>query len=211
MSGAWSHVLPAFALGFALGAAPGPVQVLILSETARRGFGGGLRVMLGANGALFVVLIALAFGFSVLTPSEDVLRVLRIAGGAFLVWLSAAELRSLRGEARGVERPIRRGGLGPTALGVASVIVNPGAWIFFGTTAASVVAAAALDGGRRAALVAGVAMTIGVSLSDLTFTLVGSGGRRVIGDAKLLRIRVGLAVVLGAIGVGFALRGLGVL
>ena len=32
---AWSdHVPPAFALGSALGAAPGPVQLLLLTETA---------------------------------------------------------------------------------------------------------------------------------------------------------------------------------
>ena len=35
---AWSdHVVPAFALGAALGAAPGPVQLLILNETAQHG------------------------------------------------------------------------------------------------------------------------------------------------------------------------------
>src|SRR5436309_2304000 len=70
---AWGeHVSSAFALGFALGAAPGPVQVLILSETARRGFSGGLRVMLGANGTLFAVMVALALGFSSLTPGPRV-------------------------------------------------------------------------------------------------------------------------------------------
>lgn len=41
---AWNdHILPTFLLGAALGAAPGPVQLLILSETAKgglaRGFG----------------------------------------------------------------------------------------------------------------------------------------------------------------------------
>ena len=66
---AWSeHVAPAFALGAALGAAPGPVQLLILSETARHGIGQGFQVMLGANGMLFVVLVTMALGFSTIDP-----------------------------------------------------------------------------------------------------------------------------------------------
>jgi threonine/homoserine/homoserine lactone efflux protein len=52
-----SELVPAFLLGFALGAAPGPVQLLILSQTARLGILGGLRVMLGANGTLLVVMM----------------------------------------------------------------------------------------------------------------------------------------------------------
>ena len=94
---AWSeHVAPAFALGAALGAAPGPVQLLILSETARHGIGQGFRVMLGANGMLFVILVTMALGFSTIDPSPDVLRVLRVVGGLFLVYLAVNELRFLR-------------------------------------------------------------------------------------------------------------------
>ena len=61
----------AFALGFALGAAPGPVQLLILSETAKRGLEGGLRVMLGANLTLFGILLILALGFASLEPKTE--------------------------------------------------------------------------------------------------------------------------------------------
>jgi threonine/homoserine/homoserine lactone efflux protein len=93
----WSeHVVPAFALGAALGAAPGPVQLLILGETARHGIGAGFRVMLGANGMLFVVLATLALGFSTVEPSPEVVRGLRVVGGLFLVYLAVNELRTLR-------------------------------------------------------------------------------------------------------------------
>ena len=94
---AWSeHVVPAFALGAALGAAPGPVQLLILNETAAHGIVRGLRVMLGANGTLFVVLATLAVGFSTVEPSPAVVRALRIVGGSFLLWLAVDELRTIR-------------------------------------------------------------------------------------------------------------------
>jgi threonine/homoserine/homoserine lactone efflux protein len=209
MNDVYEHAWAAFALGFALGAAPGPVQLLILSETARRGFSGGLRVMLGANGTLLLVMIVLAFGFSSLEPGEGLLRALRVIGGAFLVYLAIEELRSLRHEARTDvvgDPPATR--MGPTLRGIVSVLLNPGAWIFFATTASAVVADATVDGGRDAAIVAAIAMSAGVSCSDLLFTMVGSGGRRLVGDRGLRWIRGVLSIGLAAIGIAFIWQGL---
>jgi threonine/homoserine/homoserine lactone efflux protein len=203
-----SHIAPAFALGFALGAAPGPVQLLILTETAKRGFSGGVRVMLGANGTLFLVMVALAFGFSSLAPGEGVLRGLRVVGGGFLIYLAAEELRKLRVEVRDPAAGGPIGTLGPTMRGVVSVILNPGAWIFFATTASAVIGDATANGGRDAALAAAVAMTIGVSASDFTFTALGSGGRRLVGDRGLHWVRGALSVGLATIGIAFILQGL---
>jgi threonine/homoserine/homoserine lactone efflux protein len=210
MNDVYEHAWAAFALGFALGAAPGPVQLLILSETARRGFSGGLRVMLGANGTLLAIMIVLAFGFSSLAPGEGLLRALRIVGGGFLVYLAVEELRSLRHEARvdpAEDVAPETRSMGPTLRGIVSVLLNPGAWIFFATTASAVIADATADGGRDAAIVAAVATAIGVSCSDLLFTLVGSGGRRLVGDRGLRWIRGVLSVGLAAIGLAFIWQG----
>jgi len=209
MSVGGAGVGAAFALGFALGAAPGPVQLLILSETAKRGLEGGLRVMLGANLTLLGVLVILALGFASLEPGPGVIRTLQAVGGSFLVWIGVVELRSIRDEARStVEAPSQRAvaQLGPTAKGVAAVLLNPGAWVFFATTASALMANATSDGGTGAALAAAVAMAIGVSCSDLTFTILGSGGRRLFGERGLRWIRMGLAVLLVAIGVAFVTR-----
>jgi threonine/homoserine/homoserine lactone efflux protein len=200
-------LLPAaYALGFALGAAPGPVQVLILSETAKRGFAGGLRVMLGANLTILGVLVVLALGVAALAPADATLRFLRIAGGIAIAWIGVAELRSLREETSVVQPRPRR--LGPTSLGVVSVILNPGAWIFLATTASAVLAGAANVGGRDAAVLAAVAMAAGVSSSDIVFAALGSGGRRIIGDRGLRWVRGALAALLLAIGAGFVWQGL---
>jgi len=213
MSVGGAGVGAAFALGFALGAAPGPVQLLILSETAKRGLEGGLRVMLGANLTLFGILVVLALGFASLEPGPGVIRTLQAVGGSFLVWIGVVELRSIRDEARStVDAPSLRAvaRLGPTAKGVAAVLLNPGAWIFFATTASALIANATSDGGTGAALAAAVAMAIGVSCSDLTFTILGSGGRRLFGERGLRWIRMGLAALLVVIGVAFvtqAIRG----
>jgi threonine/homoserine/homoserine lactone efflux protein len=204
-----SHVGAAFALGFALGAAPGPVQLLILTETAKRGISGGVRVMLGANGTLFLVMVALAFGFSSLAPGEGLLRGLRVVGGGSLIFLAVDELRRIRREAGAPDAVAREGPatMGPTTRGVVSVLLNPGAWIFFATTASAVIADATADAGRDAALAAALFMTIGVSLSDFTFALLGSGGRTLVGDRGLRWIRAALSVALAAIGIVFVLQG----
>jgi len=213
MSVGGAGVGAAFALGFALGAAPGPVQLLILSETAKRGLEGGLRVMLGANLTLLGILVILALGFASLEPGPDVIRTLQAVGGSFLVWIGLVELRSVRDEARSTVDAPSQGAvarLGPTTKGVAAVLLNPGAWIFFATTASALMADATSDGGTGAALAAAVAMAIGVSCSDLTFTILGSGGRRLFGERGLRWIRMGLAALLVAIGVAFvtqAIRG----
>lgn len=198
----------AFALGFALGAAPGPVQLLILSQTARRGLAGGLLVMLGANATTLVILLALAFGLSALEPSPGVLRALRTVGGGFLVAVAVVELRSLGGRFAVPDAPVRSDRWGPTAVGAFSVLVNPGAWLFFATTASAVLATAATDAGRTAAIVTAVAMVGGVSTSDLLFSVVGSGGRRLLGERGVGWIRAGLAVALLIVGAMFVVQGL---
>jgi threonine/homoserine/homoserine lactone efflux protein len=97
--------------------------------------------------------------------------------------------------------------LGPTARGIALVVVNPGAWIFFATTAAAVMAEASAAGGREDALLAATAMTLGVSLTDFGSALVGTGSRALLGEHALAWVRTGLAILLLAIGVAFVVQG----
>ena len=200
--------MPAFVLGAALAAAPGPVQLLILNETARHGLARGLRVMLGANGMLFAVLATMALGLSTVELSPGVVRALRVVGGLVLVWIAVGEIGTLRrafDDLRVEDVPHTR--FGPTARGVVLVIVNPAAWIFFATTGAAVMAETSAEGGRDTALLAAFAMTLGVSLTDFGSALVGTGSRALLGDRALTWVRVGLSVLLLAIGVAFVVQG----
>ena len=195
---AFDHAWAAFALGVALGAAPGPVQLLILSESAKGGLARGLRVMLGANGMLVAILLALAFGLSALEPSDGVLRLLKVAGGVI-------ELRSLarHDPDQPLPPPVGR----PTLRGVMLVILNPGAWIFIATTGSAVIAQATTQGGRAAGVATALALGIGVSCADMTFTLLGSGGRRVVGDRGVHVTRGVLSAALVALGAWFVWQG----
>lgn len=218
-----SHAAAGFGLGIALGVSPGPVQLLLLTESARGGIGRGFRAMLGANGTFLVLLLLLAAGVSAVDPSGTAIRVLEVAGGAFLLLIAVDAARDvLRGddvrEAQAAADRARREALTgrrrsraalmahPTARGVMAVLLNPGSWLFLATTASALVANAVDDGGRVTAFVTVVALMAGVSVMDGITVLLGGGSTLLSGRAGRW-IRLALTLLLGAIGVVFLVRG----
>lgn len=196
--------LAAFGLGVALGASPGPVQLLLFSEASRGGAGRGLRAMAGANATFGAMMLLLAAGLSSLEPGETFLRVIRVIGGAFLVFLAFDATRESR-RPREVEET--RKGLHPAVRGIVAVVLNPGVYVFLATTGTAVVASAVDQGGRGLAVVTVVALLLGVSLMDSAMVLLGAGAHRV--SDRFLRILSDvLAVAMGALGVWLVVRGI---
>jgi threonine/homoserine/homoserine lactone efflux protein len=198
-----AHPAAAFGLGVALGASPGPVQLLLFSEAARGGVTRGLRAMAGANATFGFMLVLLAAGLSSIEPGDAFLSAIRVFGGAFLVFLAVDAIRENR---RPHEVDAPPGGLHPAVRGVVAVLLNPGAYVFLGTTGAAVVADAAHDGGRPLAFLTVAALLAGVSLMDSSMVLLGTGAHRV--SQRALRILGDvLAVALGALGVWLIVQG----
>ena len=198
-----AHPAAAFGLGVALGASPGPVQLLLFSEAARGGVTRGLRAMAGANATFGVMLVLLAAGLSSIEPGDAFLSAIRVIGGAFLVFLAVDAIRENR-QPQAVDE--ERGSLHPAVRGIIAVLLNPGAYVFLATTGAAVVADAANDGGRALAFATVAALLAGVSLMDSSMVLLGTGAHRV--SERALRILGdGLAVALGALGVWLIVQG----
>jgi len=196
--------LAALGLGVALGASPGPVQLLLFSEASRGGAGRGLRAMAGANATFGAMMLLLAAGLSSLEPGETFLRVVKVIGGAFLVFLAFDATRESR---RPHEVEETRKGLHPAVRGIVAVVLNPGVYVFLATTGTAVVASAVDQGGRGLAVITVVALLLGVSLMDSTMVLLGAGAHRV--SDRFLRILSDvLAVAMGALGVWLMLRGI---
>lgn len=167
----------AFGLGATLGILPGPVQMVLLSESTRGGTRRGLRAMVGANGTFGVLLLGLAIGVAVVSPGSAELRVLRIAGGLFLIFLAADAYRfALTRQTSSRERGQLRSD--PLLRGSLSVIFNPGAWVFLATTAAALFVSAQHAGGRPLSIGAAAAMLAGIALIDGSMVLLGGGVRR---------------------------------
>ena len=186
-----THPAAAFSLGVALGASPGPVQLLLFSEAARGGATRGLRAMAGANATFGFMLVLLAAGLSSIDPGQTFLSVVRVIGGGFLVFLA-------------IDAP--DGGLHPAVRGVVAVLLNPGAYVFLATTGTAVVADAAHDGGRALAFATVAALLTGVSLMDSGMVLLGSGAHRVT-DRVLRMLGDVVAVALGGLGLSLIVQG----
>jgi threonine/homoserine/homoserine lactone efflux protein len=198
-----THPAAAFGLGIALGASPGPVQILVFSEAARGGATRGLRAMAGANATFCFMLVLLAAGVSSIEPGQTFLSVVRVIGGGFLVFLAIDALRENRRRRRVKAAP---GGLHPAVRGILAVLLNPGAYVFLATTGTAVVADAAQDGGRGLAFLTVATLLAGVSLMDSSMVLLGTGAHRV--RERALRIMSDvLALALGALGLWLIVQG----
>jgi len=196
--------LAAFGLGVALGASPGPVQLLLFSEASRGGAGRGLRAMAGANATFGAMMLVLAAGLSSLEPGETFLRVVKVIGGAFLVFLAVDAIREGR---RPQVVETARGGIHPSGRGVVAVLLNPGVYVFLATTGTAVVASAVDEGGRGLAVITVIALLLGVSLMDSAMVLLGAGAHRV--SDRFLRILGDvLAIAMGALGGWLIVRGI---
>lgn len=205
MTDTLSPAMAGLGLGIALASAPGPVQAVLLSEALRGGIARGFRAMAGANVTFGVLLVGLALGLSVATPSGTALRVLKVVGGLFLLWLAAEGFRS-RAEVNPATRDRRA--LSPAARGALAVLFNPGAWLFLGTAASSLIAAATDVGGTGSALFATLALVIGLAIGDGAVVLLGGIGVRRAGERVGLWVRRVLAMVLAGLGVWLIVSGL---
>lgn len=198
-------VLGGLGLGIALAGAPGPVQAILLAESIRGGTGRGFRAQAGANLSLAALLIALALGVALVAPGGLALRILKIAGGALLIWLGVDGFRTRNAS---TNDPVERRRLPPALRGVFAVILNPGTYLFLATAASSLLTSASKQGGAGAALLAALALTVGVALGDGTVVLLGGAGVRRAGARVSMWVRSALAALLVAAGLWLVITGI---
>jgi threonine/homoserine/homoserine lactone efflux protein len=199
-----SPALTALGIGIALAGAPGPVQAVLLAESTRGGVPRGLRALLGVHGTFSLLMVSLALGLSVATPTGLALRSLKIAGGALLVWLAIDGVRApeLPGAATSGERR-----LPPEVRGSLSILLNPGGWLFLGAVASPLLATASRRGGTVGAVLAAVALVGGAAAGDVAVVLLGGLGLRRAEARVAQAIRLALALVLAALGVWLVING----
>ena len=200
-----SPIAAGFGLGIALASAPGPVQAIILTESVRGGIPRGARAQAGANLTFTALLVCLACGLSIATPGDFAFRALKVTGGALLLWLAIDTLRSPPVQSGA---PAGRPALPPEARGTLAVLLNPGAWLFLATAASSLLSAAARTSGTPGALIAALALSIGLAIGDGAVVLFGGLGIRHFGSGAALWIQRVLAAILAALGIWLIASGL---
>ena len=194
----------ALGLGVALAGAPGPVQAVLFGEAVRGGVARGFRALAGASGTFGIVLLLVALGVSVATPSGLALRSLRVAGGLLLLWLAFEGLRSAHIVGRDASE---RRDMPPALRGSLAIVLNPGAWLFLAAVASPLLASASHAGGKGTAVVVALALLVGAGLGDTAVVLFGGLGVRRAGARFAVWVRRVLAAVLAGLGIWLLLQG----
>jgi len=126
-------------LGFPAAASPGPLQAFFLSETMRVGW---RRTLPTALAPLISDLPIILLVLLILTRTPDwLLRIIRIGGGLFLLYLAASYLISFRRRSQDettLEQPIRLS-VFKAAL---TNLLNPNPYIFWGIVAGPILLSA---------------------------------------------------------------------
>jgi threonine/homoserine/homoserine lactone efflux protein len=199
------HAVAAFGIGLALASAPGPVQAVLMTEAVRGGPGRGFRAMAGANLTFGTLLVGLALGLSLAPPSGPALRILKVAGGALLLWLAVDGLRS---RPQTVVAEVERRSLSPGTRGALAVLLNPGAWVFLGTVASALLSGADRTGGTAHSVLVALALMVGLAIGDGTVVLLGGIGVRRAGARAGQWVQRVLAMLLAGLGVWLVVNGL---
>jgi threonine/homoserine/homoserine lactone efflux protein len=111
--------------------APGPDFALTVRNTVARGSRAGVSTALGVTSGLTIWAVAAVAGLTaLLVASHPAFVTLRIAGGAYLIFLGLQSLwRGLHGSREPAERPTRA--TSPYAQGLLSNLANPKIAVFF--------------------------------------------------------------------------------
>ncbi len=201
-----SLLLTGIVIGLAVTAPLGPVNILVIRNAIRHGFGVALLVGLGAVAADVVYAAIAAYGVSWISNLiADYARLLLVVGGVLLVimgvWLarSHVHLSAIDGE----EAPRAGQVLGKMLTAFGLTLTNPGELFGFIAIFGTMNAVLRLheDAARPPTVVAGVA--IGGILWWLFLSFVVSRFRTRISDAALDRINRWTGVLIAAF--GFAL------
>jgi len=162
---------------------PGPLLTVSISETVRRGRRHALLLIAGHALAELVPVAAFVLGISALLSQDRVIRIIGLAGGAFLLFMGFSILRAVL--LKHISLDLEDTGValryGAVAQGALVSFANPYFTLWWMTIGAALIADALKLG------VAGlIVFYVAHELSDLAWyaavTSVVSGGRRFISD-----------------------------
>ncbi len=217
----------AFGLGLSGALMPGPLTTISFAESAKRGWLASVVVVTGHGIAETVMVVALALGLSQLLKLTVVMSAIGIVGGAFLIWMGAGMLRSVRdgsvlrelaaatrapgagrrvGAAVATETRANVLSLGLITTGALVSISNP-YWLMWWATAGSKQLTDALVLGALGPVV----FLIGHVLSDFGWNgllaVAADSGRRFLNDRIYSGIIAVCAVFVAVVGVWFIYDG----
>ena len=170
-------LLFAYAMGFSVASMPGPILALITTETLRRGAWPGAQTALAPMCVDACVMLPLVLALHSAIPSGAGAVAVGVAGGAFLLWLG---LQSLRAGSAPTAAERHRGSrqLSPFLKSVLTQLMNPYAYIFWGTVGFGFFRAGFASQGIQGALSFPVGFWLGAGTMNFLVVYLVSRGRR---------------------------------
>ena len=121
-------------LGLAAGFAPGPLLVLVISETLRHGVAAGLKVSIAPLITDVPIILVSLIVLNRLAEFKSVLGCISIFGGLFILYLGYESLKT-----RGVELNLSAAKSSSLKKGVVTNALNPHPYIFYMTVGAPII------------------------------------------------------------------------
>ena len=171
------NLLLAYAMGFSVASTPGPILALIATETLRRGAWPGAQTALAPMCVDACVMLPLVMVLQSSIPSGAGAVAVGLAGGAFLCWLGLQSFRAgSAAVAPGSHCGSRR--LPPFVKGVLTQLMNPYAYIFWGTVGFAFVREGFEAQGVKGALSFPAGFWLGAGTMNFLVVYLVSRGRR---------------------------------
>jgi threonine/homoserine/homoserine lactone efflux protein len=185
-------------LGLGAALSVGPVSVTIISESAIRGFGAAVRIILGSATADVLLLVpALAFSW-LIGFVAGANRWIGLIGAVFFGYLAIGAIRDARRLLRGAELPQPVGWA--YGKGVLANLANPLAWMFWLVTGTPAMHQARAVGGWPGVLLFTVTWFVVASGVEMVVSFAVARSRRLIGRRGL----AGFGFASGALFLGLA-------
>lgn len=121
-------------LGLAAGITPGPLLVLVISETLRHNFKAGIKVSLAPIITDIPILLVSLFVLKQLSGFNIVLGIISISGGFFVLYLGYESLRI-----KGVELSLEKQSSSAFKKGIITNALNPHPYVFYMTVGAPLI------------------------------------------------------------------------
>lgn len=195
-------------MGFSVASLPGPIIVLVASETLRKGPGAGLLTMTAPLLVDALVILPLVLMIQASLVPERGWVPLGFVGAALLVWLGLQSMGGRTEGPRSNDKPglsLRRREMPSFLKGVLTQCTNPYPYIFWGTVGVVFVRQGLEQGGIPGAVVFPLGFWLGAGTLNLLVVTVSTRGRQMLSpqwEPHLHRI-LGILLIGSAILVGF--------
>jgi len=121
-------------LGLAAGIAPGPLLVLVISETLKHSIQAGIKISIAPLVTDVPIILLSLLILSRLADFKPILACISILGGLFILYLSYESLKT-----RGVELKLSSVSTGAFKKGIITNALNPHPYIFYMTVGAPII------------------------------------------------------------------------